>query len=157
MGKAWSVPGLDPDKKLSVCLRAILLTRSKEMFSHQPRVMMDDNTDAVHDMRVAARRLQTMLTIFQSCFPKKQFKRQYRTLRELIRSFGAVREDDILIAMLNDYAQRRPDVTDRSVNLLIARRLMLRQRANQGLQHNLLRLKRKKFQKDLEAFIDDSF
>jgi CHAD domain-containing protein len=53
--------------------------------------------DAVHDMRVAGRRLRTALTIFSYCFPKKDVDRWLKQVRGVTRTLGVARDLDVQI------------------------------------------------------------
>jgi triphosphatase len=53
--------------------------------------------EAVHDMRVAARRLRTLLEVFQPCFPAADARRLSRAARKLAEALGAVRDADVAL------------------------------------------------------------
>ncbi len=56
--------------------------------------------DAIHDLRVAIRRLSQCLRVFPEFFPKHDAKKIRRELREAMDAAGAVRNFDIAIELL---------------------------------------------------------
>lgn len=64
--------------------------------------------DAVHDLRVATRRLDACLDVFRSQFRRKGARVMRQTLRELRKAAGAVRDRDIAIALCQEAGQPVP-------------------------------------------------
>jgi CHAD domain-containing protein len=56
--------------------------------------------DAIHDLRVAIRRLSRCLRVFAEFYPGDSWKRIRRDLRGLMRIAGCVRDRDIALALL---------------------------------------------------------
>lgn len=54
-------------------------------------------------MRVTSRRLRTALTAFEECLPKKQAKAWRKGVKALTTSCGEARDEDVLIAFLENY------------------------------------------------------
>lgn len=67
--------------------------------------------DAVHDMRVATRRLRAALRLLEEtpAFPRKRTRKLRRRLRPLARALGEVRDADVLLTDLSAYADARPE------------------------------------------------
>ena len=134
MARAWKIPRLGPGEPLASGLKKMIAVRCRETFSYAPATLRGDDPDALHDMRVAARRLQAVLRLHRECFTEKQFLRVYRPLRDLIRSLGTVRELDVLIDWLNRKAAALPPEDRFALELLIARTLQRRTEAVQSMQ-----------------------
>jgi len=67
--KARRVKGLDPDGTLADNLERIVATRLDELFSFVPRVRDPARVKALHDMRIAAKRLRYILEVAaEPCF-----------------------------------------------------------------------------------------
>ncbi|MBI3935314.1 MAG: CHAD domain-containing protein [Acidobacteria bacterium] len=65
--------------------------------SLEPRVLRGDNPDAVHDIRVASRRLQQILDLlYPKPYPQK-LRKLRRTIRRTRRALSAVRNYDVLL------------------------------------------------------------
>ena len=67
--KARRVKGLDPDAALADNLQRIVATRLDEMCSFVPRALDPARIKALHDMRIAAKRLRYILEVgAEPCF-----------------------------------------------------------------------------------------
>ncbi len=60
----------------------------------------------IHRMRVASRRLRAALPLFETCFPKKQYRVWSTELREVTRALGEARDADVQIDFLRSYAKK---------------------------------------------------
>jgi CHAD domain-containing protein len=64
------------------------------------RAAENQDEDAVHDLRVAIRRLNRCLRLFSSLYPGKSWKKVRRQLKTLMDAAGAVRDRDIAAMLL---------------------------------------------------------
>jgi CHAD domain-containing protein len=92
-------------------LRAILVRQAGLLFSYEEKILADPDTESVHDMRVAARRLRAVLRIFRNTFEPERLKEWVTTLSRAIRALGRVRDCDIVIRNLESL---RPLLTNDS-------------------------------------------
>lgn len=156
MAKPWKVVDLDPAENLKTCLHKIALTRFQETFSYEQRTMKGEDVEALHDMRIAARRLRSILKIFEDCFPKKKFRKQDDKLRTLIRSLGAVRESDVFIELLKNkrtsFAPREGKIIDQ----LIAREQNARASHRNQMVSGLQALQRSKYADAFHRFLQET-
>ena len=76
---------------------AILLRRLNLQIN---RALRDGNPEAVHDLRVAIRRLSRCLQVFSEFYPGQSWKRMRRRLSRLMDACGAVRDLDIAIELV---------------------------------------------------------
>ena len=76
---------------------AILLRRFAYQVAH---VASSEAADAVHDLRVAIRRLSNCLRVFAQFYPGHSAKRIRRRLAGLMELAGAVRDLDIALELL---------------------------------------------------------
>ncbi len=87
---------------LAAALPAILQRRLDAVLSFVDGVEADTDPEAVHDMRVATRRLRAALDVAEPFFGAKEFKRAARRVRTLARSLGTVRDSDVLLGALRE-------------------------------------------------------
>ncbi len=66
--KARKVKGLDPAGPLAENLERIVRVRLAELLAFMPRAGDPDEVEALHDMRIAAKRLRYILEIAHPCF-----------------------------------------------------------------------------------------
>jgi CHAD domain-containing protein len=75
-----------------------------------PRVLSVDDEDAVHDLRVALRRTRTLLEVGRTvlgCFHADEVR---RSLREVHRATGTLRDEEVLLELVMSLGVNRPDV-----------------------------------------------
>jgi CHAD domain-containing protein len=84
-------------------VRKLALRHLNRFISLEAKVLKGDDPDAIHDMRVASRRLQQVLDlIFPAPLPREA-RRLRRKIRRCRRALGEVRNCDVLL----EYAKRR--------------------------------------------------
>jgi len=65
---------------------------------HTPK--KDDDAPAIHDLRVAIRRLRQCVRVFESFFPAKQGRKVRAQLSKVMHACGEVRDRDIALGLL---------------------------------------------------------
>jgi len=70
-------------------------------------VRNSDDTEAVHRLRVASRRLRAALPLFPLCFPEKDLRLWIREVKECTRALGPARDTDVRIVFLKKYLKGR--------------------------------------------------
>jgi triphosphatase len=81
--------------------------------AHEQGARDGKDADAIHDMRVAVRRVRTMLHVLSAAqaFERQPLERLRTRLRALAASLGAVRDADVLLVRATEYAVRQPDLS----------------------------------------------
>ena len=94
--KARKVKKLDPDGTLGANLARIVRTRIAELHSFDPAVRDPRSVEALHDMRIAAKRLRYILEMSEPVFgaPAKQGAKEARALQDLL---GEIHDCDELL------------------------------------------------------------
>ena len=156
MAKPWKIPYLNPGDKLKVCLPKILTTRIRETFSYEEGTIEGSDIEALHNMRVSTRRLQSTMKIFRDCFPQKKFKYHYRKIRRLLRLLGQIRDYDVFIDRLERYRQALPQRDRAAVELLIARQKNLRFKERRVLLRELRALREESYQHCFVQFVAEA-
>jgi CHAD domain-containing protein len=131
----------------------ILASRAHDVFSHEPAVREGLDPEAIHDMRVALRRLQAALRMFEACYPPKRLKRHRLRLRKLLRTLGAERDQDVMIATLSNHAEAAPTPVKQALARLVAQRRTTKQRLRVESLRLLDKLERAGFSRNLSSFI----
>ena len=157
MARPWKVVDLDPNENMKACLYKILQTRFQETFSYEQSTIKGDDPEALHDMRVAARRLRAILRMFRECFPKKKFKKHDEELQGLIRSLGAVRELDVFIRLLEARRGLLSQREGRAIDLLLARERNKHTSFQKKLRSELRFMQRAHYPEMFSRFLLESF
>jgi CHAD domain-containing protein len=93
--RARRVRGLDPAAPLAANARRIVSVRLDELCSFAPRALEEPEVKALHDMRIAAKRLRYVLELTSFCFGPYAAKAARRA-RELQDMIGAIHDCDVL-------------------------------------------------------------
>jgi len=94
---------VDPDEPFAVAAQRVLAVRAEELLEQVPRVRAGDDVEAVHDLRVAARRLRAVLEVFDVAFPRKPHQRLLRDVKEAADALSAARDLDVHLALLETF------------------------------------------------------
>lgn len=154
MAKAWKIPQLNTDDNVKICLKKILRTRFREMFACEKGTFEGTDSEALHDMRVSSRRLQSVLKIFTDCFPKKKHKTHYARVRCFIRSLGRVRDVDVIISMLEKSAKPLEQKDRKILDLMIARQKNMRLQERKNLLREFKLLEKERFKEKFLKFLE---
>jgi CHAD domain-containing protein len=154
MAKPWKIVDLDPLDTLKVCACRIAETRLQEMLSYEHRTIIGEDGEALHDMRVSARRLRAILRICRDCFPRKKFKKVDERLQGIVRALGSVREQDVFLALLEDVRRATSPHERKALDLLIAREQNARKSERESLHRTLQKLRRSGFVDTFRSFLN---
>jgi CHAD domain-containing protein len=72
----------------------------RSLASQVNRTARTGDADAIHDLRVAIRRLSRCLRVFAQFYPGRSWKQMRRRLADLMDACGSVRDRDIAIGLL---------------------------------------------------------
>ncbi|PYT21472.1 MAG: hypothetical protein DMG57_38495 [Acidobacteria bacterium] len=72
----------------------------RKLVFHLNRAALLHDPDSIHDVRVAIRRFQQFLSVFEQFVPRGKAKKIRRQLREVMELSGEVRNPDIASALL---------------------------------------------------------
>lgn len=102
-----------PDDTMSEAGRKILLQNFREMLDHEAGCIQGQDMEAVHQMRVATRRMRSAFILFEDYYKSKPIRPFRRRLKIVARALGRVRDLDVMIDNLKRY-QSKLDQTDQS-------------------------------------------
>jgi hypothetical protein len=106
MAAPRSVPGLDPDEPFGAAAGRVVTVRADELWTMAEKVRRTADPEAIHDMRVASRRLRAALEVFATCFPKKRHRAVVADVKALTDALGARRDPDVLLEALAPLRER---------------------------------------------------
>jgi CHAD domain-containing protein len=98
-------PGVVPGDVMSEAGRKILGYHFARMLTEEPAVRAGGDIEAIHDMRVATRRMRSALNLFRPFYDKATIKPLRRDLRAIARALGAVRDLDVFRLEAEQYAE----------------------------------------------------
>lgn len=127
----------------------LLKARVRELFRHLPGALGGE-TEPVHQMRVAGRRLRVALPLLARKPEGKRARRALRVLRELTRAAGAGRDLDVSLALLEARVPAPPAASP-AQRALRARLRAARTRSRRHLAEALLDVDIARLRRDLRA------
>jgi len=96
-------PGILPDDTLAEAGRKIFLVQFAVMLKNETGTRLGEDIEALHDMRVATRRMRAAFDVFNDAFRKKTIKSHLSGLRQTGRLLGSVRDLDVFMEKANKY------------------------------------------------------
>jgi CHAD domain-containing protein len=118
----------DPWRKV----RKLALRQLDRFMSLEPQVLRGDDPDAIHDIRVASRRLQQVLDLLYPTPSPAEIRKLRRRIRRSRRALGEVRNCDVQLAR---------------VDRILASKRATRREIWEAVRHYLLQRRAKNFEK----------
>jgi CHAD domain-containing protein len=103
-------PGVKPDDSMAEAGRKILRFHFAHMLTHEKGTRLGEDIEALHDMRVATRRMRAAFEIFRPFFKPKLVKQHLKGLRATGRALGRVRDVDVFVEKAGHYLRTQPEV-----------------------------------------------
>jgi len=128
MSRAWPVDDIDPDAPVIDNARRVLAVRIGEFYSFEPVIPHPELSEALHDLRISAKRLRYTLELFRPQLGKAG-ERQIERVKTIQEILGRLHDHDVRIDLIGDELSRlmveqsrtmRLDIADASPNELAA-------------------------------------
>jgi CHAD domain-containing protein len=135
-----SAPGIQPDDPMSEAGRKTFRFHYRRMLYNEPGTRLGEDIEALHDMRVATRRMRAAFRVFGEYYKPKAVSPYLKGLKRTGRALGPVRDLDVfrekVQAYLNTLPESQRDSLDGFLAALEARREATRQRMLAYLDSN---------------------
>jgi CHAD domain-containing protein len=118
---------VDPETTIGAVALAVLRRHFAALLAHEPGTRLGDDSEELHDMRVASRRLRAALSLFAEVLPETVLQ-VGDELRWVGETLGAVRDLDVQVEQLDEWLGAVPEA-DREA-LAELRTLLARQRSS---------------------------
>jgi exopolyphosphatase / guanosine-5'-triphosphate,3'-diphosphate pyrophosphatase len=122
------------DESFAEAGQKMLRERAQKLFEWRDDVLKNQESEAVHKMRVATRRLRATLDAFESCSKPRQFKRVYRQIKEMANRLGFARDTDVMLQGLRERHERVANDEKAGVQWLIDRLTAYRELRQEELE-----------------------
>ena len=103
--RARPVAGVDADGTLAENARRIVLVRIDELYSFADAASKPENVEALHDMRIAAKRLRYILEITEPCFGAGAHAGA-KQAKELQGLLGDIHDCDVMLPLVRAHVKR---------------------------------------------------
>ncbi len=101
-------PGVKADDTLGEAGRKVLRMHLARMLHFEAGGRLGDDTEELHRMRVATRRMRAAWQVFDGAYRPKVQRRYVKELRSIARELGDVRDMDVLLESLDAYIGKLP-------------------------------------------------
>ena len=156
MAKPKKIRGLDCSAPAVQGMRLAFTTRFNEMIEWRKEALDWGDPEGVHSMRVASRRLRSMLRDFLPYLPKRSFASVLKQFKRLADALGEVRDQDVAIHVLEEIEKKAPAEHMAALKQLIDKRKELRERHRSELKALLAKSELKKLESDFAAAIEEA-
>ncbi len=113
--------------------RHLLRERLHKMLSWREAVLHHEDSEDVHKMRVATRRLRAALDAYAPLCEPTAFRRLYRQVKKLADVLGEARDTDVMLQSLQEQLARANSQEQSGIAWLIQRLHSYRQQQQEGL------------------------
>jgi CHAD domain-containing protein len=119
--KAQRVAGLEPDLSLAEAARRIVAVRTAELYAFVPEALGKNAISAMHDMRIAAKRLRYLLELVGFCFGEvgEEARARARALQDVL---GEIHDCDVMLERIETSRSAEPEGFDVLAGRFRARR-----------------------------------
>jgi CHAD domain-containing protein len=133
VARAHEIPGLDCGEPFHRAAARVIAVRADEVLVHSEGVLDLERIEAVHDMRVATRRLRAAMEVFEPCFPRKRHRRALRRVRALADALGERRDRDVAIEFLEALGGQVSETDREALSVELERMRAGQRQANEDL------------------------
>jgi CHAD domain-containing protein len=131
LGPELPQPSLDQGASVEALLRHDLAAGTMRLFRHEAAVRIGEDPEAVHQARVATRRLRSTLRSFRKLLEPEWTTRLRDELKWLADLLGAVRDADVLLGRFEGHLEALPEA-DAEAGRRLLRGLIERREADRG-------------------------
>jgi CHAD domain-containing protein len=107
--KKIKTPGIQPEDSMSEAGRKVLRLHFARMLYHEPGTRLGEDIEALHDMRVATRRMRAAFEVFGDYFKKGATKTHLKRLRATGRALGPVRDLDVFLEKMHMHLKEKTE------------------------------------------------
>lgn len=108
MAKPKQIRGIKRDAPAAAAIRLVITTRLGEMCALRDKALDWSDSEGVHEMRVASRRLRSALRDFLPHLRKRRLGASLRGIKAVADALGEVRDQDVAIIALDKLTSKAP-------------------------------------------------
>ncbi len=150
---AKSAYDIAPDATYIEAAHTSLRQQLHEMMTNLDGTRLGDDIEALHDMRVASRRLRAALSVFSAAFPPKPFGVIEKEVAKTTDALGAVRDSDVQIEFMEAAIENAPESEKVGLRAFVDHLQKERDRERVLLVKELNRLEKSGFVKDFNRLL----
>jgi CHAD domain-containing protein len=149
-----SAPGIQPDDPMSEAGRKTFRFHYRRMLYNEPGTRLGEDIEALHDMRVATRRMRAAFRVFGEYYQPKAVSPYLKGLKRTGRALGPVRDLDVFREKVRTYLSTLPESHQGSLDGFLAALETRREAARQRLLAYLDSDKYARFRERFGQFVE---
>jgi CHAD domain-containing protein len=146
--------GLLPGDTLAEAGRKTMRFLFAQMLSHEEGTRLGEDIEALHDMRVATRRLRAAFEVFDQAFRERALKPHLKGLRTTGRALGTVRDMDVFMEKAQRYIQTLPEEKRPGLDPLLEHWREQREESRKTMLEHLNSLEYARFKRNFNIFLN---
>ncbi|MGE5263437.1 MAG: CHAD domain-containing protein [Acidobacteriota bacterium] len=154
-GEPETGPHLVPHMPFAAAGRAVLAFHFGRVMENEASTLRGEDPEALHDMRVATRRLRAALRHFQPAFGKAKLKPLVEDVGWLADLLGRIRDIDVFIEWLKKYIETVPAEQRPYVHRILQDRAAARDRERAALVAGLRSERYREYKCRFEKFLHE--
>lgn len=156
MAKAKKIHGLQCGAPVGDGIKLVFATRMSELLDWRKAALDWSDPEGVHSMRVASRRLRSVMRDFLPYLPKRSFASSIKRLKAIADALGEVRDQDVAILALEEIEKKAPAEHAAALKLFIAKRKEVRERRRRELKAALTKAELKSVETDFTTALEEA-
>jgi CHAD domain-containing protein len=152
--KAREIVGLDCGASAAEGIRLVMRSRLEEMCAFREAALDWSEMEGVHDMRVASRRLRSLVRDFSPYFRNRKLRRSMIALKNIADALGAVRDQDVALLALEKLTAEAPVEVAAGIEHFAGERRLKQERARSRLEEALTQTALDRLQKEFNVALE---
>jgi CHAD domain-containing protein len=145
--------GIMPMDSLAEAGRKVMRYHFAQMLRHEEGTRLGEDIEALHDMRVASRRLRAAFEVFEGAFDPQALKPHLKGLRATGRALGSVRDLDVFMEKAQRYIETLPEVERGGLDPLLTQWKGQREEARARMLEHLSSWEYDRFKRNFNLFL----
>jgi CHAD domain-containing protein len=158
MDKRFVIDGVGALTPFGEAAPLLLAAKAEPVFELERAVREGRSVAAVHDMRVASRRLRETVRLLELVYRTQEFSDWYREVRRITSALGPLRDADVFIESISRWSEDLPEGGRRAAAFFVGYRIAAGEGEVERLRRELGRMelprRRRLMKKLLQAPID---
>ena len=156
MAKApYGIYDIAPNATFAQAAHTAVRQQYHELMSNLEGTRKGEDIEALHDMRVASRRLRSALSVFAAAFPPRLFADCEKQVARVTDALGVVRDADVQVEFLEGLRDKAPESERVGLDAFIDHLKGQRDADRVHLVRALDKLEKGDFRKDFAALLGD--
>ena len=148
--------GIEADVTFDEAARVAIKSQVDALMLNLEGTIKGDDIEALHDMRVASRRLRAAMSVFSPAFPARQFGVLEKEVARVTDALGEVRDSDVLIEFIDSMKQEAPESEQVGLDAFRGHLVDLRNSQRVVMNKELNRMNKSGFARDFESLLSGS-